>query len=423
MPGPESSPPEVSPSEASDPAPVRGLRGLATAALALPAVPAVAADRSPTSLVLAAAAVGAGGAVAGWVARRSGRSGPLAVLGGLLVVVAGWLLPQTDVAPTTVLVGIGIGVGLGLAGGGIGALRGREAVGGAVLGIALLAALVAVDGVHGTAWAGLIDGVAGASAGVAGAVGGSAPRSRRRTPGSVRAVATVATVLMAGVTFWVGANSPTVTWFGSQVAHGPRDVRHVAITFDDGPDDPYTLRVARILDEHGAKGTFFMVGKALDRRPDIARALHDDGHLLGNHSYHHDSWRWLDPRYPELERTQRAFRRQLGICPTFYRAPHGQHTPFLAHVVGDHGMTMVGWEVSAGDWNTTDARLVARRILDGVKPGSIIVLHDGLDGSVTADRSVLVRAVPLILDGLERRHLRPVRLDAMLGERGYGAHC
>jgi peptidoglycan/xylan/chitin deacetylase (PgdA/CDA1 family) len=166
-----------------------------------------------------------------------------------------------------------------------------------------------------------------------------------------------------------------------------------------------------------------MVGKALDRRPDIARALRADGHLLGNHSYHHDEWRWLDPRYPELERTQSAFRHNLGVCPTFYRAPHGQHTPFLAHVVGDHGMTMVGWEVSSGDWNTRDAGLVARRTLDKVKPGSIIVLHDGLDGSVTADRSVLVRAVPMILDGLERRGLKPVRLDALLHERGYGDHC
>ena len=419
MPGSETPPPEAVPSERSDPQAVRGLRGLATAALALPAVPAVAADRSPVSLALTALAVGAGVATAGCVARRSGRPGPLlATLGGLLVFVVGWVLPQADVAPTTVLLGVGVGVGVGLAGAGVGALRGGEAVGGAVLGIAVLAALVAVDGVHGTAWAGLIDGVAVAAVGVVGAGG-----ARRPASASVRVVATVGAVLVAGVTFWVGANSPTVTWFGKQVAHGPRDVREVAITFDDGPDDPYTLRIARILDQHDAKGTFFMVGKALDRRPDIARALRDDGHLLGNHSYHHDSWRWLDPRYPELERTQQAFRRQLGVCPTFFRAPHGQHTPFLAHVVGDHGMTMVGWEVSAGDWKTKDARLVAQRVLDDVEPGSVILLHDGLDGSVTADRSVLVRAVPLILDGLERRHLKPVRLDAMLGERGYGDHC
>jgi peptidoglycan/xylan/chitin deacetylase (PgdA/CDA1 family) len=416
VPGSESLSPEP---QRSDLAPALGLRGLATAALALPAVPAVAADRSPTSLVLAALSVGVAGAAAWWISRRLGPSRPLlAVLGGLLVVLAGWLLPQADVSVTTVLLGLGVGVGVGLGGGAPGVLRRREAAVGAVAGLALLAVLVAVDGVHGTAWAGLVDGVAIAAVGVL-------ARSQPRTgaPGSVRAAATMAAVVTVGTTFWVGANSPTVTWFGSQVAHGPRDGRQVAITFDDGPDDPYTLEIARILDAHGAKGTFFMVGKALDRRPDIARALRADGHLLGNHSYHHDEWRWLDPRYPELDRTQSAFRHNLGVCPTFYRAPHGQHTPFLAHVVGDHGMTMVGWEVSAGDWNTRDAPLVARRVLDGVKPGSIIVLHDGLDGSVTADRSVLVRAVPMILDGLKRQGLKPVRLDALLHERGYGDHC
>ena len=80
------------------------------------------------------------------------------------------------------------------------------------------------------------------------------------------------------------------------------------------------------------KGTFFTVGKALDARPDITRALYDDGHLLGNHSYHHDYWRWLDPRYPELDRTQDAFERALGVCPGFFRPPHGQRTP--VHVAG-----------------------------------------------------------------------------------------
>jgi peptidoglycan/xylan/chitin deacetylase (PgdA/CDA1 family) len=416
VPGSESLPSEPS---RSDLVPALGLRGLATAALALPAVPAVATDQSPTSLVLAAVAVALGASAAWWISRRSGPPRlVLALLGGLLVVVAGWLLPQADVSGTAVPLGLGVGVGVGLGGGALGVLRRREAAVGVTVGLAVLAVLVAVDGVHGTAWAGLVDGVAIAGVGVL-------ARSRPRTgaPASVRAGATLAAVVTAGATLWVGANSPTVTWFGSQVSHGPRDGREVAITFDDGPDDPYTLEIARILDARGAKGTFFMVGKALDRRPDIARALREDGHLLGNHSYHHDEWRWLDPRYPELDRTQTAFRHNLGVCPTFYRAPHGQHTPFLAHVVGDHGMTMVGWDVSSGDWNTHDAGLVARRTLDDVKPGSIIVLHDGLDGSVTADRSVLLRAVPMILDGLERRGLKPVRLDALLHQRGYGDHC
>ena len=284
MPGLETPPPEPM---RSDQAPTLGLRGFATAALALPAVPAVAADRSPTSLVLAALAVGMAAVAAWWVSGRLGPARPpLAALGGVFVVVAGWLLPQGDVAFTTVFLGLGIGVGVALGGGALDALRGREAAIGAAAGIAVLAALVAVDGVHGTAWAGLLNGVAIATVGVL-----TRPRPGRRAPGAVRAAAIAAAVATVGVTFWVGANSPTVNWFGSQVAHGPRDGRDVSITFDDGPDDPYTLEIAQILDARGAKGTFFMVGKTLDRRPDIARALREDGHLLSNHSYHHDSWR------------------------------------------------------------------------------------------------------------------------------------
>jgi len=379
----------------------RGLRGFGTTALALLAVQWVVEDRSPVGFFLTVVAIAAGVGVAWWVARRIEHPGVvLAGIGGLVVVVAGWLLPQADVAFTTVLLGAGVGGGVGLVGGGLRTVRGRAETIGVTAGLAALVVLVAIDGSHATAWAGLLDGIAIAAVGVL-----TRTRQGDRNPASVRLAATGAVLLVAGAMFWVGANSPTVNWFGSQVSHGSRDERRVAITFDDGPNDPYSLDIARILDEHGAKGTFFEVGKALDKRPDIARALREDGHLLGNHSYEHDEWRWLDPRYPELERTQRAFRRNLGVCPTFYRAPHGQHTPLLARVVGDHGMTMVGWDVSAGDWKAHDAGLLARRVLDDVEPGSIIDLHDGLDGDVTADRSVLVRALPKILDGLARKHL------------------
>jgi peptidoglycan/xylan/chitin deacetylase (PgdA/CDA1 family) len=330
----------------------------------------------------------------------------------------GWVLPQGAISLVTVLLALGLGAGVGIAGGGLQALRNRAVAAGAVTGVGALAVLVAVDGVHGIAWAGLLYGVAVMTVGV---LARDAPREH--TGRSVRWVATVAAVLTVAGTLWVGANSPTEEWFGSQVSHGPRDKRAVAITFDDGPNDRYTLEIARILDDHDAKGTFFVVGKAVDERPDIVRALKDDGHLIGNHSYHHDYWRWLDPRYPELERTQRSVRRRAGVCPTFYRAPHGQHTPFMARVLGDHGMTMVGWDVSAGDWKAHDAHEVARTVGDDAQPGSIIVLHDGLDGGVTGDRSVVVRALPMILDKLERRGLKPVRLDALLGKRGYGDHC
>jgi peptidoglycan-N-acetylglucosamine deacetylase len=253
------------------------------------------------------------------------------------------------------------------------------------------------------------------------ALGGVALRGGR---GRVFGGAAIVGVLLAcGLLAWVGANDPTVQWFGRVTTHGERTGDRVAITFDDGPNDPFTLDVARILDERGIKGTFFQVGKAIDEQPQIARALLDTGHLLANHSYHHDYWRWLDPRYPELQRTQDAFKRQVGRCPAFFRPPHGQRTPFMLARVSNEGMHTVTWDVSASDWVESDGATVARNILAAVRPGSIILLHDGLDGNVRADRSVLLTALPLILDGLQQRGLHPVRLDELLGQPGYLDSC
>jgi peptidoglycan/xylan/chitin deacetylase (PgdA/CDA1 family) len=235
-------------------------------------------------------------------------------------------------------------------------------------------------------------------------------------------VAVVAATLVLTVTAFVaylGSSTATASWFGGGIRHGDRHRDLVALTFDDGPNVQATPAIAAILDHHGTKGTFFVIGKALDAQPDVVQALYRDGQLVANHSYHHDQWRWLDPWYPELDRTQDAFRRHLGVCPAFFRPPHGQRTPFMRRVAGDRGVRLVMWDVSASDWTTTDARLVARRVLAAVRPGSIIDLHDGLDGNTTVDRSVVVRALPMILDGLRARGLRPVRLDQLIGGPAY----
>jgi len=196
-------------------------------------------------------------------------------------------------------------------------------------------------------------------------------------------------------------------------------VNEVAITFDDGPSTEATPAIMNILDRAGVKASFFVVGKALDADPQIVRALYEHGHLVGNHAYHHDAWRWLDPSYPELERTQDAFARQLGTCPVWFRPPRGQHTPLMANVVHRHRMRLVMWDVSAGDRRTNDPQVIADRVLRAARPGSIIELHDGFDGKPWVNQSAIVQALPLILQGLQERHLRPVRLDQLIGGPAY----
>jgi peptidoglycan/xylan/chitin deacetylase (PgdA/CDA1 family) len=235
-----------------------------------------------------------------------------------------------------------------------------------------------------------------------------------------RTIATLLTIVFIVYALYVGAVSPHATWFGGGTIHGPTTNNEVALTFDDGPNIGATLPIMRILDQYGTKGTFFEVGKAVAQQPQISRALVADGQLVGNHSYHHDSWTWLEPTYPELKRTQNEIKQATGMCPGFYRPPHGYRTPFIAHLVDNDHMHMVLWSVSAGDWASNDAQLVAGRVLAQAKPGSIILLHDGLDGNPSANRQVLVRALPLILEGLRAQHLTPVRLDQLLGESPTG---
>jgi peptidoglycan/xylan/chitin deacetylase (PgdA/CDA1 family) len=242
-----------------------------------------------------------------------------------------------------------------------------------------------------------------------------------RGPRPVALVACALPVVLAGgLVVWTGANDPTVAWFGPIVRHGDRGERRVALTFDDGPATS-SIQVADLLDAAGVRGTFFVVGKAVDARPDLAVELTRRGHLLANHSYHHDYWRWLDPRYPELARTQQAIRAATGECPAFFRPPHGQRTPFMAREVDRRGLDTVLWDVSAADWTVTDGAEIARRVLERVQPGSVVLLHDAIDGRPDADRSALLDALPRILEGLNARGLTPVRLDELLGRPGLQA--
>jgi len=372
---------------------------------------AIGQDRRTSSAVLLAVALAAT-AVSAWVIRRAAPGPSLAALGAAIAGVSAWLVPQRPDSVSALLLAATFGVGAGLATSA--ASRDLRSLGSrcvTLVGLVVLAAVGARTALSVVA-VGLV-------------VLGALLRDRRvphgKRAGRRRLVVVAGTLILTFGAFvaYLGASTATASWFGGGVRHGDRRGGLVAITFDDGPNVAATPALAAILDRHHAKGTFFVIGKALDARPDVVKALYHDGQLVGNHSYHHDQWRWLDPRYPELRRTEDAFRRRLGVCPAFFRPPHGQRTPFMRRVADDRGVRLVMWDVSASDWTTTDAGLVARRVLRSARPGSIIDLHDGLDGDPTVDRSVVVRALPLILDGLRERGLRPVRLDRLIGGPAY----
>ncbi len=383
---------------------VAGVVG-AAGAVACFAVALSAEDASvPTAILALVVASGAASLV-----RRAAAGPGLTVLGVVLAGVAVWLVPQRpDPVSGVVLAGVfGVGVGLAHPGG----LRRVTGSGPARIAAVVVLAPLVVLRVAGASTALLVLAVGLA----AGAAAVRPDRAEHVRPLRLLGVGALVVLVSGAYVGYLGGSTVDAAWFGGGVTHGPRSGGRVALTFDDGPNPTATLQVARILDDHGTKGTFFLVGKAVAARPDLARALVEDGQLIGNHSYHHDSWSWLDPAYPELARTDEVIRRATGRCPAYYRPPHGQRTPFVRRIADDRDERLVMWEVSAQDWATPDPALVARRVLAEVRPGSIILLHDGLDGRVGVDRSVLVRALPLILDGLRAKGLTPVPLDQLIG--------
>ena len=217
--------------------------------------------------------------------------------------------------------------------------------------------------------------------------------------------------------------APGALHVGGGTGHSARTDDMVALTFDDGLNGDYTLGVAQALEARGAAGTFFIVGRTLAQQPEVARTLVAHGHLLANHTADHEKPAALDLTYRKLAEGQAQFAATVGQCPAFFRAPHGVYTALSWLAIRRTGVQVVNWDVEVRDWDATDPDDLARRVLAKVEGGSIVLLHDGRDGVPGRDRSVLVRAMPMILEGLQARGLRAVRLDQLLGTPGTLDRC
>ena len=190
----------------------------------------------------------------------------------------------------------------------------------------------------------------------------------------------------------------------------------VALTFDDGPNDPATSAILDVLAAKGVKATFFVVGANAEVFPETLRRTVAEGHAIGNHSYSHRKRATLrDLRYGELEQTQAVIERITGVRPALYRSPNGFHTPWQLAAVRAAGLTTVHWNVQTLDWERPDPEVIVRRVLDRVGPGSIVLLHDGDDTNRGSDRTPTVAALPMLIDALQARGYRLVTVPELLG--------
>lgn len=212
------------------------------------------------------------------------------------------------------------------------------------------------------------------------------------------------------------ARTPSSQAFGDIYVHGPRTAKIVALTFDDGPNDPYTGLILDVLKQEGVHATFFCVGMNAEHEPTTVRRIAAEGNDLGNHSYHHRKRdALLDLSYDDATRTNDILRGITGAAPRLYRAPNGFHTPWSLRIVGERGLRAIAWDVESNDWDEPGANNIVMRTVERVQPGSIILLHDGDNTRLGTDRSQQVDAVRGIIQTLKARGYRFVTMSEMLG--------
>jgi peptidoglycan/xylan/chitin deacetylase (PgdA/CDA1 family) len=197
----------------------------------------------------------------------------------------------------------------------------------------------------------------------------------------------------------------------------------VALTFDDGPTDGPTDRVLDLLGGAGVKAAFFVIGQNCRRCPRLLRRIHDEGHLVANHTWDHShaSWRGLR-RYwdDQLTRTGDAIAEVVGRRPAIFRPPMGIKTAFTLAAARAAGCATVGWTRRARDGGPTTATAILGRLLGRATAGDILLLHDGAEPNrPDRDPEPTLAALPALLDGLKARGLGAARLDELLGLPGY----
>ncbi len=203
---------------------------------------------------------------------------------------------------------------------------------------------------------------------------------------------------------WLLAAAITVTGPATAAGLAPatpaRAATYVYLTFDDGPSTPYTSQIVGILKTYQVKATFFETGQHVTSYPSVTRLVRSQGSSVQNHTWGHKNLTKVTWKYfqYQVRAADSAIRGQTGYTPRCLRPPFGAVNSTVYSRAAALGKTIVRWSLDPRDWTRPGTATITRRVLNNVRPGSIILLHDG-----GGNRSQTVAALPAILKTLKAR--------------------
>ncbi len=188
--------------------------------------------------------------------------------------------------------------------------------------------------------------------------------------------------------------APTGQWYGRTFVGGMRGSKQIALTFDDGPNDPHSLKLLDVLAKYSVPATFFMIGRYVLQRPDIARAVAEARHVIGNHTHTHPLLIFKSEAQTrtELLDCRSALQETIGDHSKLFRPPFGGRRPATLRIARELGLETVMWNVTGYDWNAPSAAVIEKKVVRQMRGGDVILLHDGGHRALGADRAQTVIA-------------------------------
>lgn len=212
--------------------------------------------------------------------------------------------------------------------------------------------------------------------------------------------------------------APTGQWYGRTFIGLPRGSKQIALTYDDGPNDPHTLRLLDVLAKHNAKATFFLIGQFVQLRPDIVRDVVKAGHVIANHTFTHPNLIFASGRetHSQLERCTRAIEDAAGQTPRLFRPPFGGRRPGTLGIARSLTLEAIMWNITGYDWNAPPSERIMTRVSGQIRGGDVVLLHDGGHLGMGADRAQTVIATDQLIERFSKEGREFVTIPEMMGK-------